>query len=98
MTQAQHTPGPWAICTLPGAVPEYGVYSEVSASGCDLALVRFRGDGETEANAALIAAAPAMLEALGDLLVVFESLVPVAGNHACYRAACAAIAQAEGRV
>ena len=56
-----HTPGPWAISKLatPAYAPEFGIY----AGGSERDLARIVGDNST-ANAALIAAAPDLLDAL----------------------------------
>ena len=67
---SKHTPGPWTI--------KYGTNVGAPRSGCDWALVAAAGgfstntdDGEhieeSAANARLIAAAPKLLEALGDM-------------------------------
>jgi hypothetical protein len=101
-----HTPGPWyvvasGICASPtpqsGAL--YIAWHNVSSS--------YRDSGEQAANARLIAAAPAMLEALrrsvpwlGKLIADGGHLNSVAPNDAvgAMHQAEAAIAQAEGRV
>jgi len=53
MSQAKHTPGPWTAT---------GRSVNAEASDRNICVVRFAGDAA--ANARLIAAAPAMLEAL----------------------------------
>lgn len=59
-----HTPGPWSAA-------ERGDYSDFDGDSCvilgndrRIAIVQHNGSIEDEANAALIAAAPALLEAL----------------------------------
>ena len=59
---SQHTPGPWAC---PHGARVYGADSRLVAETA----FEHRGTTETEANAALIAAAPAMLSAL---LAIFD--------------------------
>jgi hypothetical protein len=66
---ATHTPGPWEVSQYGD---DYGVYDP--HRGNDIALVRGTGDdAETEANAHLIAAAPALLEALTELVTNLDS-------------------------
>lgn len=59
----KHTPGPWETSRLatPAYAPEYGVYAE--GPNCDRDLARVIGDNSA-ADAALIKAAPDLLEAL----------------------------------
>jgi hypothetical protein len=54
-----HTPGPWETSkhATPDYAPQYGVYTEQDSR--DLATVK---GGNAEANARLIAAAPALFE------------------------------------
>ena len=61
-TNTKHTPGPWAISrhATPEYAPQCGVYSEADDAGRDLAIAK---GSNAEANAALIAAAPELLEA-----------------------------------
>jgi len=62
-TQTQHTPGPWTMCKYGD---EFGIYAEgdpcAPRRSNDLALVRLSDN--TEADARLIASAPALLAAL----------------------------------
>lgn len=59
MSEAKFTPGPWRIGTAgPNKCPTIG------ANGLMVAMVAYGENHPTEANARLIAAAPAMLEAL----------------------------------
>lgn len=71
MSEKKHTPGPWNV----GVTSDAGEVDIIAADGwfvavaCDSA-----GDGDTETNAHLIAAAPEML----DLLV--ESQTSIGGD------------------
>ena len=91
-----HTPGPWyvvasGICASPtpqsGAL--YIAWHNVSSS--------YRDSGEQAANARLIAAAPALLEALKSLMGRFERTGEAWMGDPAMQQARAAIAQAEGR-
>ena len=53
-----HTPGPWNMSKYGNDYEEYGVYSETAPKSSDIASIKGK------ANAALIAAAPDLLEAL----------------------------------
>jgi len=83
MAETQHTPGPWTIdherigppgepvallcdttASTPGTVVEWPRFGEVV------------DDAENEANARLIASAPALLEALEDALADLEGIMP----------------------
>ena len=72
MSETKHTPGPWSV----GVTSDGGEIDIIAADGwfvsvaCDSV-----GEGDTEANAHLIAAAPDMLEALE--LAVAIGIVPV---------------------
>lgn len=90
-----HTPGPWKI-TSEEFVDD--------AKGGPVARIysrQTRPADELKANAALIAAAPEMLEALNGLLeAILKCEAPVGGKRetlAAVDAARAAIAKAEGR-
>ena len=102
---AKHTPGPW---THEG----FGVWSHVNGENRRVACSEFdRGDGpykvkteaEAVANAALISAAPDLLEACKALMRHMEPpALPgdartLTGYALDYRAAKSAIAKAEGR-
>lgn len=69
-TKTKHTPGPWYSAITPTSGTWVG-----SDPQCMIGIARIFGDSdeETEANAALIAAAPDLLEALKAL-------------HSCHRA------------
>ncbi len=92
----KHTPGPWA--TYATSTPEISIIAEkrTVAFACP---DDDEADGETEANAALIAATPDMQAALRDLVIAAEA----AGwdvdrdNAPILNAARAALAKAEGR-
>ncbi len=68
MSEVKHTPGPWH-CTPEADLPRIGVYAgkddeDDEAIICDVTDEDLKVDGENEANARLIAAAPDLLEAL----------------------------------
>jgi hypothetical protein len=93
----KHTPGPWHVHPdHPRAIDADGVEVALAQlvirpGGCDIQMVT-----EAEANAVLIAAAPAMLAALRALLAVCEEELD-AGRVPEMIEARAAIAKAEGR-
>lgn len=97
MSETKHTPGPW---TLEPNGPGYNLKSPNFASHfCILLGMNGKPDGEHEANARLIAAAPDLLkacqEAVGWLLIG----APHAHSHGglITDQLAAAIAQADGR-
>jgi len=61
MTNAQHTPGPWAI--EPDALGEYSIVTDNGGTIADVY-------GRNPANARLIAAVPELLAALDKLLTL----------------------------
>jgi len=85
---SKHTPGPWIVCLSHGAARDFGRLYHVTtdpaahtyqAYGC---IADVSGPGElfgttdpeaAEANARLIAAAPALLEALRECVQVYEA-------------------------
>ena len=67
MSEAKHTPGPWAQQLQSNGVTVRHV--QISADSGDVATAVWKGgEHETNANARLISAAPEMLEALQLLL------------------------------
>ena len=104
MTQGKHTPGPWVrdCWDILGKAKRHGGGTghvcEVSCSnGAD---EKYWEDGEADANARLIAAAPDLLKALADAHRCLSVAVKHAGgdpdaHHVC-NAASAAIARATG--
>ena len=61
MNAAKHTPGPWR----PGQEVQFGPrFSGVTIRGSSTVAIVVEGSGRADANARLIAAAPAMLEVL----------------------------------
>ena len=73
MSNTEFTPGPWeALRKVYG--PQKGLYvKQIGDTG--LFLVKHTFDGlEAEANAKLMAAAPYMHEALGEVIAVLETL------------------------
>jgi hypothetical protein len=87
-----HTPGPWTMrtCYTNGEPVEYAIEQNgpVATVHCTV-----ENDAEDHANARLIAAAPAMLEALRTALVHLPGLV----HPADVKQIRDAIAKAEGR-
>lgn len=105
MAEAKHTPGPWEACDV-GDYSDYDGRCRVIL-GDDLRIVVVLGDhDESAANARLIAAAPDLLEALGELLpqnlgappdaLQDHMTVPVDMTIGEIRRALAAIAKAKG--
>ena len=68
MLPIKHTPGPWFVTrhATPDHSPQFGIYDEYGR-GRDIATIY---GANAEADAALIAAAPALLAALVDLLTI----------------------------
>lgn len=85
----KHTPGPWVVDPK-RSLRVIAVGDETVASCGASDLIR----GSWEANAALIAAAPELLEALEDYVKVHEFLGHADRPH--YQAAIKAIAKAKG--
>ena len=92
----KHTPGPWKIGMRPGPI----VYGPMGEQVCNMRAPLLIEE-ENLANARLIAAAPAMLEALKDAIYHLEKLYIASTDHD-HRAvktlldARAAISAAEG--
>ena len=113
---AKHTPGPWRVVPYDAGDVDHwaGMPSVVAPDECDCAIVHWdgfaqrhwrsaRGDAEILANARLIASAPALLEALKELLSGHDNLYVAhfgpgsdPQNDIAAKAARAAIRQAEG--
>lgn len=104
------TPGPWRARIAEPEVPEEGGRYEIDALGTDgdpvwaalaSVFVHCDGHGEGHANAHLIAAAPALYEALANLIPRFHRCVVAHGTHSewadeAVAAARAALALARG--
>jgi len=98
-TQTQHTPGPWTMCKYGY---EFGIYVEgdpcAPRRSNDLALVRLSDN--TEADARLIASAPALLAALEAIVQGidngFSRYEMGAALHELRSIAAPAIAEARG--
>jgi hypothetical protein len=92
-----HTPGDWKFRTARNG--DCGVYAEGTGIFIEAyAEIRGPGEGATEeakANAMLVTAAPAMLEALRQMVVNSEG--DGKSYRQCHKKAVAAIAKAEGR-
>ncbi len=94
---SQHTPGPWEWHYKFTKTSKRIIVSESANSGVIAPIPSWGSTEETEANAALIAAAPELLEAA---VLAAEVLIrnpePLAGSGDCYHALRAAIAKAKG--
>lgn len=88
----QHTPGPWRVRgkTFNLQIAIVGPSGELS----DSIAYAWGQNGEAEANARLIAAAPELLEALGGCIQHMEWSTPQ--GRAAYETAKATIAKAKG--
>lgn len=99
---AQHTPGPWAICTdKPEFAKTYDLAQDTDCPSEVLATIRLYGNDETRwANARLIAAAPELLQALEHALERLEASQPTVGTATweVIKEARAAIAKANGNL
>jgi len=96
--ESKHTPGPWD--TQHTATLEWAQQSVVYAEGQEWAVALVYDGEHHEANAALIAAAPDMYEALVDaarlvgLILAGDEAVDVADMEATYNGISAALAKA----
>mgnify|MGYP003559424124 FL=1 len=80
----KHTPGPWKYCCTAydelRGIPPVALEVRAETNGmykpyiCDVRSINSNGNDNTIANAALIAAAPAMYEALVETMKVLRSL------------------------
>lgn len=68
MTNATHTPGPWAFTADMYGLDNMRVFGVNDATGNGIANCGYDGRGECKANARLVAAAPDLLETLETLL------------------------------
>lgn len=107
---AKHTPGPWVVRNMSDAMAEKFTVERLSDNGLRSVICRINdmevcpehGGTGSDANAHLIAAAPAMYEALSSILKDIEKVEPrtlsgYANLCAMFRTvAKAALAQAEG--
>lgn len=105
MEKAKHTPGPWTLGEIRnasgvvkgGPARELHTGSTVQGQVALASLQEWMGPGEREANAALIAAAPDMLDALNEARDYLGSLTD--GGPVLLGLVCViddAIAKAEG--
>lgn len=96
-TQIKHTPGPWHIGMKPGPM----IYGQNGEQVADCRCIDLLGRDEAQANLALIAAAPAMYEALRlaehNLTEIENYIGGDAVPAGLLDTVRAAIAQAEGR-
>lgn len=102
MDAPKHTPGPWVhYADLPSAEPSWHIITSANKMRV-LANVHIEpGNTVDEANAALIAAAPDMFEALANLIPRFEAACRATGSDeefvkAATEAHRAALAKATG--
>lgn len=94
MEKTKHTQGPWTVKQWDN-FPDQAVISDETNTRC-LALID-KADEQDEANAALIAAAPDLLEALEKALADAEGAIRVDGMMLGWMdAARAALAKARG--
>jgi hypothetical protein len=100
MTDTQHTPGPWVVYRGVQHQGEFIIHKDAT----DIAVTRL-ANGDCNANARLIAAAPELLEVLGDILPwlqkaeaegVFANCAAPQGGLRAINRARAAIAKARG--
>jgi hypothetical protein len=91
----KHTPGPWTKVKrkVTPSLMDYSIVAE-GEGFWDLATVHDDGGSRAIANAILIAAAPDLLAALGDLLVIATDHLRYSGDEVSN--ARAAIARAKG--
>jgi hypothetical protein len=101
----QHTPGPWQIWAADDSVIDVAVGPSIGGVAvCQIVTSNGIGIHTAEAtergaaNAALIAAAPDLLEALEEMVKAFNVYAPksVGGEYNCVIDARAAIAKAAG--
>lgn len=95
MSQPKYTPGGWTVEVEPAKVPNPTRYT--IRSGDDV--IAFIYSKPKEGDAYLIAAAPDLLEACKRLLSADDQLAnegDAEPMHSAIKAACAAIAKAEG--
>ena len=71
--RAGHTPGPWRVYPPGSSVPYYDVCARIVS---DKPSGRSASDGPSDADAALIAAAPEMLEALEETFAAHQRQDP----------------------
>src|SRR5574343_237264 len=100
---AKHTPGPWSINAVRNETEKLSIVDADMCFVADIWQTYVNGKSRQQDNAHLIAAAPAMYEALQALVEVFPSVVKMTtygvsmGISKIHDNAVAALAQAEGR-
>lgn len=103
MNKPTHTPGPWTL--KPNGVISGGKPIQLPNGEAvqQVAMATYLDDGDREANARLIAAAPELLEALRNAATLLNAIAPLMerqGSHDYRHGAnlvAAAIAKAEGQ-
>lgn len=99
---SEHTPGPWHVRdtrwheVAVDAVSDSGEGYELVIAQCDPAVQLINKDAEIKANAALIAAAPQLLEACKLFVGAYEKSLQLEKTDSAVRMARMAIAAAEG--
>ncbi len=94
MSATRHTPGPWTVITPKNARGQELPPKIIGKAPNPIATLNLAGDGRREANAALISAAPELLEALTAFVEAAEEAgAPPHPHH--FAMAHAAIAKAQ---
>jgi hypothetical protein len=98
----KHTPGPWQVRTIDGSIGHIETLDGVAVANAEIVgTLRQPNTAERKANAALISAAPELLEALEKIARIYEDPEPTSMNELTFRAydmrciARAAIAKAK---
>lgn len=76
---ADHTPGPWSMTRTGNDITITGPEDDQWVADVVRSIVA--EDGEQEANARLIASAPALKQQRDDLLAALESVLPIAAEN-----------------
>ena len=92
---SKHTPGPWRFRQIPEGLTIHSHWID-TGNGAPLAEVRLRPNGEHDANAPLIAAAPELLEALEKIQNRLKSSHTPKAISECLSWCARAIAKAKG--
>ena len=93
----QFTPGPWSLCNwMVGNNTPTGEVTICGPEG-DEHICTMDGNEDNQANANLIAAAPAMYEALRQALTTIEQTLSIIERNKIRDNVLNALAQAEGR-
>jgi hypothetical protein len=99
---AHHTPGPWIAETFEGPNgPQEGIYAMIDGEHVEVCDIAHANNGGDVANARLIAAAPALLAALENLIETAPIDIECGDSVEKYRSfvlrvACAVVAAVQG--